>query len=217
MTHKKSASKIRNKINQIYEENELANLESQKNRARSFTVGTALGGSVEISMRGDYGSMWVTLQPVEAVEIIEQLASSIGLQIAMRPRQDFASWRGWNVEASDRFWAGAGQWQIEQAEFSHRKMLREMETEEENQIQKLLPSSNKTTKKRRTLTKEEKDKMRIEKDLKNQERCRNRAARPGLKNLKKLRDQLMKDHNEYLQTMNPDDEPGNDDAIEVNE
>jgi len=105
-------SKIRKKINKYYEENELANLESNKNRARSFTVGTAFGGIIEISMRGDHHSMWCILQPVEAVEFIEQLAAASGLQVALRPKQDFASWRGWNVETDNRYWVGSAHWQL---------------------------------------------------------------------------------------------------------
>lgn len=105
-------SKIRKKINQIYEENELANLETNKNRARSFTVGTAFGGIIEVSMRGDYSNLWCILQPVEAVEFIEQLAAAAGLQVALRPKQDFSSWRGWEIDADDKYWVGAARWQL---------------------------------------------------------------------------------------------------------
>jgi len=106
-------SKIRKRINKIYEENELANLESSRTRARSFTIGTAFGGIVEVAMRGDYSNLYCLLQPVEAVEFIEQLAAAAGLQVALRPRQDFASWRGWNTDADDRYWAGAAKWQLQ--------------------------------------------------------------------------------------------------------
>lgn len=105
-------SKIRKKINQIYEENELANLEVNKNRARSFTVGTAFGGVIEVSMRGDYSNLWCLLQPVEAVEFIEQLAAAAGLQVALRPKQDFSTWRGWEVDSTDKYWVGAARWQL---------------------------------------------------------------------------------------------------------
>lgn len=105
-------SKIRKKINKFYEENELANLEANKNRARSFTVGTAFGGIIEVSMRGDYHNLWCILQPVEAVEFIEQLAAAAGLQVALRPKQDFASWRGWNVDTENKYWVGSAHWQL---------------------------------------------------------------------------------------------------------
>jgi hypothetical protein len=105
-------SKIRARINEIYEENELANLEASRNRARSFSVGTAFGGIVEVSMRGDFNNLYCLLQPVEAVEFIEQLAAAAGLQVALRPRQDFATWRGWDVDAEDRYWVGAARWQL---------------------------------------------------------------------------------------------------------
>jgi hypothetical protein len=105
-------SKIRKRINEIYEENELANLEASRTRARSFTVGTAFGGIVEVGMRGDFSTLYCLLQPVEAVEFIEQLAAAAGLQVALRPKQDFSTWRGWNVEADDRYWVGAARWQV---------------------------------------------------------------------------------------------------------
>lgn len=65
-------------------------------RARSFTVGTAFGGAIEVSMRGDGGSStWAILQPVEAIEVIHQLAAAAGCHIQLQPRNDFASWREW--------------------------------------------------------------------------------------------------------------------------
>ncbi len=126
--NQKIKSKIREKIHKIYEENEYANLIQNKNRSRSITVGTAFGGIVEISMRGDYHSLWSSLQPVEVVELIEQLASGIGLQVAMRPKQDFASWRGWNADADDRYWSGTAPWQIEHSSETHRALLQEQKS-----------------------------------------------------------------------------------------
>lgn len=105
-------SKTRKKINEIYESIELANLETNKNRARSFTVGTAFGGVVEVGMRGDFHSLWCLLQPVEAVEFIEQLAAAAGLQVAVRPKQDFSTWRSWNFDTDSRYWVGAAPWQL---------------------------------------------------------------------------------------------------------
>lgn len=74
---KKEDTAIRKKINQMYEENEYANLQQNKNRARSITVGTAFGGAIEVNMRGDYHSLWCILNPVEAVELLEQLAAKL--------------------------------------------------------------------------------------------------------------------------------------------
>lgn len=109
----KKISKTRQKIHQLYEENELANLEANKTRARSFSVGTTTGGIIEVSMRGDYSHLWYLLQPVEAVEMINQLAAASGLEVAMRPRQDFATWRGWDTETpGGTFWIGAAPWQL---------------------------------------------------------------------------------------------------------
>jgi hypothetical protein len=130
---KQSESKTRKKINALYEESELANLESNKNRARSFTVGTAFGGIIEVSMRGDFSSLWCLLQPVEAVEFIEQLAAAAGLQVALRPKQDFASWRGWDVNTDNRYWVGSARWQIDEVD-SGRKALESGEEGTENAL-----------------------------------------------------------------------------------
>jgi len=67
-------------------------------RARGFTVGTAGGGTTEITMRGPGGQFLFHLaQPVEVVEIIHQLCANIGCHINIIPRKDFASWRDWRV------------------------------------------------------------------------------------------------------------------------
>lgn len=126
-------SKIRKKINKFYEENELANLEANKNRARSFTVGTAFGGIIEVSMRGDHHNLWCLLQPVEAVEFIEQLAAAAGLQVALRPKQDFASWRGWNVDTENKYWVGSAHWQLGNDDPAA-KALEGKEEEEQKQL-----------------------------------------------------------------------------------
>lgn len=109
----KKVSKTRQKIHELYEENELANLQQTQTRARSFTVGTTTGGIIEVGMRGDFANLWYLLQPVEAVEIINQLAAAAGLEIAMRPRQDFATWRGWDTSLPPSVhWMGAAPWQL---------------------------------------------------------------------------------------------------------
>ena len=133
-------SKIKEKINEIYQENEYAHLVQNKNRSRSITVGTAFGGAVEISMRGDYHNLWAIIQPVEVVELIEQLASGVGLQVAMRPKQDFASWRGWNVDIEDRYWAGSAPRQIEEQCQSNEKLLNQAKEETINKLQEDIQS-----------------------------------------------------------------------------
>jgi hypothetical protein len=77
---------------------QLENLEANDTRAQSLTVGTAGGGTVEITMRSSSGRfLWNTYQPVEIIEFINQLAAGIGCHIHILPRQDFASWRNWKV------------------------------------------------------------------------------------------------------------------------
>lgn len=66
------------------------------NRAQSMTIGSCGGGTTEISMRGVYGqNLWNAYQPVEVIEIINQLSAAIGCHIHIQPREDFSSWRTW--------------------------------------------------------------------------------------------------------------------------
>jgi len=112
MTQKK-ISRTRKQIHDIYEENELASVKANQTRARSLTIGTATGGIIEVGMRGDFGHLWYLLQPTEAVEIISQLAAAAGIEIAMRPRQDFAAWRSWDTSLpASVAWIGAAPWQL---------------------------------------------------------------------------------------------------------
>ena len=107
MERKKKTSKTRKKILEAYEYNEYANVLQNRNRARSFTVGTAFGGSVEVALRGDHSNLWCILQPVEAIEMIEQLAAAVGVQVAMRPKNDFSTWRGWDdTMVENKYWIG---------------------------------------------------------------------------------------------------------------
>lgn len=113
MARNSKPSKIRQQINEIYEQNELASLKANHSRARSFSVGTTTGGIIEVSMRGDFANLWYALQPVEAIEMINQLAAAAGVEVAMRPRQDFASWRSWEVDLPPSVhWMGAAPWQV---------------------------------------------------------------------------------------------------------
>jgi hypothetical protein len=109
----KKLSKTRQKINDLCEENEYASIKQNQTRARSLSVGTAGGGIVELNMRGDYGNLWYQMQPTEAIEIIGQLAAAVGVEIAMRPRQDFSSWRSWDTSLPPSVaWMGAAPWQL---------------------------------------------------------------------------------------------------------
>jgi hypothetical protein len=109
----KKLSRTRQEIHSLYEENELASLKQNQSRARSFSVGTASGGVIELNMRGDFSNLWHQMQPTEAIEIIGQLAAASGIEIVMRPRQDFAAWRSWDASLPSCVqWMGAAPWQL---------------------------------------------------------------------------------------------------------
>ena len=125
-------SKTHQKRMQELEENfQFNSLKSNVNRARSITVGTAFGGVVEISLRTDTNVFFAQLQPTEAVEIIEQLASACGLQIAMRPKQDFSAWRDWGDGETDIkvIWKGGSPWQLAHADDMIKENLLESKEE----------------------------------------------------------------------------------------
>ena len=109
----KKLSRTRKKIHDVYEQNEYTELKHNQSRARSFSVGTTTGGIIEVSMRADVGNVWYLLHPVEAAEMIEQLAAAAGLQVALRPKQDFTSWRSWDPTIPGcAHWVGAAPWQL---------------------------------------------------------------------------------------------------------
>lgn len=91
------------KIRQLEAEMDLENRESNRNRARSITVGTSFGGTTEIMMRSDGGRhIWCVMQPVEVVELIHQLAANVGCNAQVTPRKDFSSWRDWRVSEAEK-------------------------------------------------------------------------------------------------------------------
>ena len=91
------------KLRQMEAEMDLENRESNRNRARSITVGTAFGGTTEIMMRSDGGRhIWCIMQPCEVVELIHQLSANVGCNVALKPRDDFASWRDWRVSEAEK-------------------------------------------------------------------------------------------------------------------
>ena len=111
-------SELRQLIQEAYEQNELDSIKSTRNRARSITVGTAFGGVCEVTLRSETNFLYAQIQPTEVVELIEQLAAGVGVEIAMRPKQNFASWRGWEEVIDQRIgwdkiaWKGAAVWQL---------------------------------------------------------------------------------------------------------
>lgn len=109
----KKISQIKKEIDRINQENNLANLRQNQSRARSFSIGGATGGVIEISMRGDYSNLWYLANPVEVVEFIYQFAAAAGIEVAIRPRNDFASWRGWDSPMpGETHWLGTAPWQL---------------------------------------------------------------------------------------------------------
>lgn len=71
-------------------------LKTNKDRASSICTGTCFGGATEIIMRNTDGQVsWVQLMPTEVVELIKQLAAGVSLEVELKPRRDFASWRAW--------------------------------------------------------------------------------------------------------------------------
>jgi hypothetical protein len=42
------------------------------------------------------------MQPVEVIELIHQLAANAGCHIAIKPRDDFSSWREWRVTEAEK-------------------------------------------------------------------------------------------------------------------
>ena len=134
-------SKMRQKIHDMCEENEYLSIAQNRNRARSITVGTAFGGVVEINMRSDIASVYSQMQPTEAIELIEQLAAGVGVEIAMRPKNDFASWRGWEEVIDSKIsirhasWKGAAAWQLPPEELEPKKLESAKEEESKAELE----------------------------------------------------------------------------------
>ena len=90
------------KLDAILLQQEVANFSADLNRARSVTVGTAFGGTTEVSMRAPNGqNLWCVMQPVEVIELIHQLAANVGCHINLQPRKDFSSWRDWRLSEEE--------------------------------------------------------------------------------------------------------------------
>jgi len=133
-------SDVRKRINELCEENELQGLLESRHRSRSLTVGQTSGGVVEFGMRNEYSHLYYLVNPVEGVELLGQIASAIGVEIAIRPRDDFASWRSWDAQLpASIHWMGAAPWQLDEDE---RKKLSEAKSKKISD--KLLEESDKT-------------------------------------------------------------------------
>ena len=92
-----SLEEIDKEINRRAKIRQLKSMSQEEHRAQSITVRTAGGGSTEITLRGTDGSyLWNVYQPVEVIELINQLSANIGCHIQIQPRKDFSSWRQWN-------------------------------------------------------------------------------------------------------------------------
>jgi hypothetical protein len=82
---------------------EVESYEANLNRSRAIAVGTAFGGTTEVSMRGNGDKfLYCLMQPVEVIELIHQLAANVGCHIALKPREDFSSWREWRVSEAEK-------------------------------------------------------------------------------------------------------------------
>lgn len=90
--------KLQNLAQQMEEDSRAGEL----HRARSITVGTCFGGVTEIMMRGNNSYLWTPMQPVEVVELINQLAANIGCHVNLQPKKDFASWREWRLTKEEK-------------------------------------------------------------------------------------------------------------------
>ena len=94
---------LEEKINEINAEMSIINRMGELKRSRSVTVGTAFGGTTELMMRGNDGNvLWAVMQPVEVIELIHQLASNVGCHLALKPREDFSSWRDWKLTEQEK-------------------------------------------------------------------------------------------------------------------
>jgi len=100
----KKVSITRQKIHQIYEENELAGIKQNQTRARSVTIGTAGGRMIEVGMRGDHSNLWFLLSAPEAIDIIGQLAAAAGVEVSIVPRKDFSTYRDWDSSLPSINW-----------------------------------------------------------------------------------------------------------------
>ena len=104
---------LRQKIELKKLEFEMGDINAAQTRARSISVGAACGGTIELSVRTDFTTSYMQLQPTEAVELIHTLAAQCGLDVATRPKEDYATWRSWNPHTlPETQHTGLGAWQL---------------------------------------------------------------------------------------------------------
>lgn len=142
---RKKETNFHEEVKAIDEQSHIAGLKQSQTRARSLTIGTTTGGIIEVAMRGDFSNLWYLLHPVEAVEIINQLAAAAGLEVATRPRNDFASWRSWDTQLPDSVhWMGTAPWQLspEQREELGAVKVKNLKPVEEKEAPKLESSAD---------------------------------------------------------------------------
>lgn len=96
---------LKKRIRQIDIERVAQSAEAEVDRARSFYVGKN-ANAVELCLRGDGRRfLWYIMNEKEVIETIHALAASIGCHIALKPREDFGSFRDWQLTEKERlFW-----------------------------------------------------------------------------------------------------------------
>lgn len=100
---KKILAELKNEEEILTARQNILNFKSNFARARSVTVGTAFGGVTELTLRGDGGTfLHAIMQPAEVIELIHQLSANVGCHIALKPRDDFSSWREWRVSENEK-------------------------------------------------------------------------------------------------------------------
>lgn len=126
------------KLKSIALQNEIENRDNMSRRARSCTIGNAGGGVMELCLRTEkYGTIWYQFNPVEAVEMMGQLAAAAGVEMAVRPRKDFASWRPWDSPLpASAHWMGTGSYQLPEEEQMNlfEKKSQELEGKRDNNL-----------------------------------------------------------------------------------
>jgi|TARA_B100001939_G_scaffold244119_1_gene211527 hypothetical protein len=126
------------KLRSITMEREISQKEDMNRRARSCTIGSAGGGVMELCLRTEhYGTIWYQFNPVEAVEMMGQLAAAAGVEMAVRPRKDFASWRPWDSPLpASAHWMGTGSYQLSEEDQMNlfEKKTQELEGKRDNNL-----------------------------------------------------------------------------------
>lgn len=138
-------SEIRKKIKQVCEENELQSILETRSRSRALHVGQSCGGTIEFAMRNEWSHLFYIANPVEAIEIMGSIAAACGVEIAMRPRNDFSSWRSWDTSLpSSVHWMGAAPWQLKEEDRKELGEAKKRENSSTNKFPEIIEDSFKT-------------------------------------------------------------------------